>query len=68
LLLEQLGILPIWNRAEHVIFTEEVISRIYEYSAGIPRVISKVCTNVMTYGAQNRFQLIDDHAVATAQK
>lgn len=51
--------------AEHDIFTEEAITRIFEYSAGIPRVISKVCTNVLIYAAQNRFRLIDDHAVTT---
>lgn len=50
---------------EHEIFTEAAVSRIYEYSKGLPRVISKVCTNVLIYGAQNRFRLIDDHAVMT---
>ena len=54
-----------YSGAEHDIFTEEAISRIHEYSTGIPRVISKVCTNVLIYGVQNRFRLIDDHAVAT---
>ena len=45
------------------IFTDEAIRKIFEYSTGIPRVINKVCTNVMIYGSQNRLRIIDDHAV-----
>lgn len=45
------------------IFTDKAIQKIYEFSTGIPRVIDKVCTNVLIYGSQNRLRLIDDHAV-----
>lgn len=45
------------------IFTEKAILKIFEYTSGIPRVIDKVCTNVLIYGSQNRLRLIDDHAV-----
>lgn len=45
------------------IFTDAAIAKIFEYSLGIPRVIDKVCTNVLIYGSQNRLRLIDDHAV-----
>ena len=49
--------------AKGEIFTDKAIQKIFEYSSGIPRVIDKVCTNVMIYGSQNRLRLIDDHAV-----
>ena len=51
--------------AENEIFTEEAITKVYEYSTGIPRIIDKVCTSVLIYGSQNRMRLIDDHAVLT---
>lgn len=51
--------------AESEIFTENAITKVYEYSTGIPRIIDKVCTNVLIYGSQNRMRLIDDHAVQT---
>jgi type II secretory pathway predicted ATPase ExeA len=51
--------------ADHEIFTDAAITEVYEYSTGIPRIIDKVCTNVLIYGSQNRMQLIDDHAVRT---
>lgn len=47
------------------IFTDAAITKIFEYTEGIPRVIDKVCTNVLIYAAQNRMRLIDDHAVGT---
>lgn len=47
------------------IFTEGAMTKVYEYSTGIPRMIDKVCTNVLIYGSQNRMRLIDDHAVQT---
>ena len=49
--------------AKSEIFTDKAIQKIFEYSTGIPRVIDKVCTNVMIYGSQNRLRLIDNHAV-----
>ena len=49
--------------AQSDIFTEKAIDSIFSYSAGIARVIDKVCTNVLIYGCQNRLRLIDDHAV-----
>ena len=51
--------------AESDIFTEGAITKVYEYSTGISRIIDKVCTNVLIYGSQNRLRLIDDHAVQT---
>lgn len=54
-----------YGRAEREIFTEGAITKVFVYSTGIPRIIDKVCTNVLIYGSQNRMQLIDDHAVRT---
>ena len=51
--------------AQSEIFTEGAITKIYDYSTGIPRIINKVCTNVLIYASQNRLRLIDDHAVTT---
>lgn len=45
------------------IFTDGAIQKIFEYSTGIPRMIDKICTNVLIYGSQNRLRLIDDHTV-----
>lgn len=45
------------------IFTDGAIQKVFEYSTGIPRMIDKICTNVLIYGSQNRLRLIDDHAV-----
>ena len=54
-----------YGGTDREIFTEEAITKVFEYSTGIPRIIDKVCTNVLIYGSQNRMQLIDDHAVRT---
>lgn len=51
--------------AESEIFTEGAITKVYDYSAGVPRIIDKVCTNVLIYASQNRMRLVDDHAVQT---
>lgn len=51
--------------AESEIFTEGAITKVYDYSAGVPRIIDKVCTNVLIYANQNRMRLVDDHAVQT---
>lgn len=50
---------------ENEIFTESAITKVYEFSTGIARIIDKVCTSVLIYGSQNRMRLIDDHAVQT---
>ena len=51
--------------AQGEIFTEGAITKIYDYSTGIPRIIDKVCTNVLIYACQNKMRLLDDHAVQT---
>lgn len=45
------------------IFTDAAIQEIFQFSSGTPRLINKVCTHCLIYGAQNKQKLIDDHAV-----
>lgn len=36
---------------------------IYRFSSGAARLINKVCTHCLLYGAQNNHRIIDDHMV-----
>jgi Type II secretory pathway, component ExeA (predicted ATPase) len=49
--------------AERAIFTDGAVDEIFRYSSGSARLINKVCTHCLLYGAQNRHQIIDDHMV-----
>lgn len=49
--------------AEHDIFSDGAIDDIYRFSSGTARVINKVCTHCLIYGAQNKHRIIDDHMV-----
>lgn len=49
--------------AEHDIFTDSAIDDIYRFSSGAARMINKVCTHCLLYGAQNKHRIIDDHMV-----
>lgn len=49
--------------AEREIFTDAAVEAIFKFSAGTPRDINKACTESLTYGAQNRKNIIDDHMV-----
>jgi len=49
--------------ADHDIFTDNAIDEIYKYSSGIARLVNKVCTHSLLYGAQNGKKIIDDHIV-----
>ncbi|MFC4770331.1 ExeA family protein [Effusibacillus consociatus] len=49
--------------AEHDIFSDGAIDDIYRYSSGTARLINKVCTHCLIYGAQNKHRIIDDHMV-----
>lgn len=46
------------------IFSVAAIDDIFKFSSGIPRLINKVCTSSLLYGAQNRKTIIDDRMVA----
>lgn len=48
---------------EHDLFTEKAIDEIYRFSSGAARMVNKVCTHCLMYGAQTKQTVIDDHAV-----
>lgn len=45
------------------IFTDAAIAEIFTYASGAPRLINKLCTNCLIYGATTKHRLIDDHMV-----
>lgn len=48
---------------EHEIFTDKAIDEIYWFSNGAARMVNKVCTHCLMYGAQAKHRIIDDHTV-----
>lgn len=48
---------------EHEIFSDGAVDEIYRFSNGAARLVNKVCTHCMIYGAQNSRRIIDDHMV-----
>lgn len=49
--------------AERDIFTEGAQDEIFRFSTGSARLVNKVCTHSLIYGAQNKHRIIDDHMV-----
>jgi type II secretory pathway predicted ATPase ExeA len=49
--------------SEREIFSDAAIDEIYRYSSGSARMVNKVCTQCLLYGAQNGRRIIDDHMV-----
>jgi general secretion pathway protein A len=49
--------------ADRDIFSEGAIDEIYRFSSGTARLINKVCTHCLLYGAQNGHRIVDDHMV-----
>lgn len=49
--------------AQSDIFTDAAIHEIFQSSNGTPRLVNKICTHCLIYGAQNKQKLIDDHMV-----
>jgi general secretion pathway protein A len=45
------------------IFSDGAVDEIYRFSSGAPRLINKVCTHCLLFGAQNGRRIIDDHMV-----
>lgn len=45
------------------VFSEEALLRIFEFSAGVPRMINRACTQSLIYAYQTRRAIIDDHMV-----
>jgi type II secretory pathway predicted ATPase ExeA len=48
---------------EQEIFTVSAVDEIFRSSAGIPRVINRICDKALMYGSQQQHRLIDDHAI-----
>lgn len=49
--------------ADRDVFTDGAIDDIYRFSSGAARLINKLCTHCLIYGAQNKHRIIDDHMV-----
>lgn len=49
--------------AERDIFSDGAVDEIYRFSSGAARMINKLCTHCLIYGAQNGRRIIDDHMV-----
>lgn len=47
----------------HDIFSDKAIDEIYRFSSGAARLVNKVCTHCLMYGAQTKHRIIDDHIV-----
>lgn len=45
------------------IFSDGAIDEIHRFSGGAARLINKLCTHCLLYGAQNGHRIIDDHMV-----
>lgn len=48
---------------QHEVFTEKAMDEIYRFSGGAPRLVNKLSTHCLLYGAQNRQRIVDDHVV-----
>ena len=48
---------------DKVIFSDAALDEIFKYSTGSARLINKLCTHCLLYGAQNGRRIIDDHMV-----
>lgn len=53
----------IYAGAEQEIFSDAAVDEIYRFSNGAARLVNKLCTHCMLYGAQNGRRIIDDHMV-----
>jgi len=53
----------VYAGVEHEIFSDGGIEEIYRFSSGAARLVNKVCTHCLLYGAQNGKRIIDDHMV-----
>ncbi|CAB3389574.1 ExeA family protein [Kyrpidia spormannii] len=49
--------------AQHEIFSDKAMDEIDRFSGGAARLVNKVCTHALIYGAQNSHRIIDDHMI-----
>ena len=45
------------------IFTDRALDEIYKDSAGIPRMINRICEKTLMYASQHQKRLVDEHMV-----
>ena len=48
---------------DHDIFSDKAVDEIYRYSGGAARLVNKLCTHCLLYGAQMGQRILDDHTV-----
>lgn len=48
---------------DHALFSEAAIDAIYRFASGAARLVNKVCTHSLLYGAQNGHRVLDDTIV-----
>jgi general secretion pathway protein A len=49
--------------AQRDIFSDGAIDDIYQFSSGSARLVNKLCTHSLLYGAQNKHRIIDDRMI-----
>lgn len=52
-----------YSGCDRPIFSDEAVEAIYQFSGGTARLINKLCTHCLLYGAQNEHRIIDDRMV-----
>ena len=52
-----------YAEAEEDIFTPGAETEIFKVSAGVPRMINRICEKSLMYSAQQKKKLIDEHVV-----
>ena len=45
------------------VFTAKALDEIYKASAGIPRMVNRICEKALMYAFQNQKRLIDDYMI-----
>ena len=45
------------------VFTEKAVDEIYKASAGIPRMINRICEKALMYAFQQQKRLVDDYMI-----
>jgi len=53
----------IYAGADHDIFSDSAVDEIFKFSSGTARMVNKLCTHCLLYGAQNNRRIIDDSMV-----
>lgn len=52
-----------YSGVDQQIFSDGAVDEIHRFSGGTARLINKVCTHSLLYGAQNGRRIIDDHMI-----